>query len=311
MVCFRFVAVAVFFVTATTRADTHRIAVVVGNNLGGGNEKPLHYAEEDAAKMAEVLTQLGDVATDRLYLLRGRGAAELRQVLSGVGTLVGRLRLKPDDRTVLLFYYSGHSDGEALELGADRVRYPELREWLAATKADVRVSMIDGCKSGALVQPKGGVRGPAFDIKLDDQLDAQGEAFLTSSAADEMALESQEIRGSFFTHHLVSGLRGAADVSADGRITLQEAYQYAFDHTLVATSSTGLRQHPGYDYRISGTGQLVLTEVSRPTASLELPAGFDRALIVHVRRDQVLVEVTSDEKRRVALVPGEYGVRLW
>jgi len=71
---------------------------------------------------------------------------------------------------------------------------------------------------------------------------------LTSSAADELALESREIRGSFFTHHLVSGLRGTADASGDGRITLSEAYQYAFDHTLTATASTGIRQHPGYEY---------------------------------------------------------------
>ena len=291
-------------------SETRRLAVIVGNNNGGPTEKPLHYAEEDAAKVADVLAQLGDVHADELFLLKGRGKDELKEALSRAAVLVTAFRQNPDDRTVLVFYYSGHSDGDALELGADRVPYSELRQWLRDTRADVRVLVLDGCKSGSLVS-KGGTPGPAFEIKLSDQLDATGEAILTSSAADELSLESREIRGSFFTHHFVSGLRGAADASGDGRVTLAEAYQYAFSHTLAATSATGVRQHPGYDYRLAGKGELVLTEVAQPSASLELPAGFERALIVLVRRDQVLAELTSDAARRVALAPGEYAVRAW
>jgi hypothetical protein len=296
---------------AVVLGETRRIAVVLGNNGGGATDKPLHYAEEDATKVADVLAQLGDVPAPNLFVLKGRGRADLQEALSRAGGLVAKYRRQPDDRTVLVFYYSGHSDGEALNLGSDRVTYQEVKTWLAETKADVRVAVIDGCKSGALVQSKGGTRAPAFEIDLSDQLDASGDAMLSSSAADELALESREIRGSFFTHHLVSGLRGAADSSGDGRITLAEAYRYAFDHTLAATSSTGTRQHPGYNYRISGKGELVLTEVTQPSAALELPEGFERALIILVRRDQVLAEITSDATRRVALAPGEYAVRVW
>ena len=304
-------AAAVFCLAAPSPAATRRVAIVVGNNAGGPTEKPLHYAEEDATKMADVLAQLGDVHPEHLFLLKGRGRADLKASIARATELVADFRRNPDDRTVLLFYYSGHSDGDALELGEDRVPYAELRAWLSETGTDVRVVVVDGCKSGALVQHKGGTRGPPFEIKLSDQLDATGEAMLTSSAADELALESREIRGSFFTHHLVSGLRGAADASGDGRITLSEAYQYAFDHTLTATASTGIRQHPGYEYRLAGKGELVLTEMTQPSATLELPSGFERALIVLVRRDQVLAELTSDATRRIALAPGEYAVRIW
>jgi hypothetical protein len=291
-------------------AETRRLAIVVGNNAGGPAEKPLRYAEEDATKVADVLSQLGDVPADALFLLRGQGRSALADVLRRVTQRVTDYRLNPADRSVLLFYYSGHSDGEALELGGDRVPFAELRGWLAGTRADVRVAVVDGCKSGALVG-KGGTRAPGFEIRLIDQLDASGEAMLTSSAADELALESREIRGSFFTHHLVSGLRGAADVSGDGRITLAEAYQYAFDHTIAATAASGVRQHPGYDYRISGKGELVLTEITQPSASLELPEGFERALVLLVRRDQVLAELSGGGARRIALAPGEYAVRVW
>src|SRR6266542_2839467 len=191
-------------------AETRRVAVVLGNNAGGPADKPLHYAEDDATKMADVLSQLGDVPSANLFVLKGASRGDLQNAFARARALVPAYRKQPDDRTVLIFYYSGHSDGEALNLGGDRVTYPELKTWVGDTKADVRVAIIDGCKSGALVQSKGGTRAPAFEINLNDQLDAAGEAMLSSSAADELALESREIRGSFFTHHLVSGLRGAA-----------------------------------------------------------------------------------------------------
>jgi len=78
----------------------------------------------------------------------------------------------------------------------------------------------------------------------------KGDAFMTSSSANEASQESDAIRGSFFTYYLVSGLRGAADMIHDGRITLNEAYQYAYNETLSRTEKTmGGTQHPNYDIR--------------------------------------------------------------
>lgn len=293
------------------RAETRRVAVVVGQNVGAATETPLHYAETDAVKVADVLTEVGEVDPAHLFLVRGAHRDTLRAAFERAAAAVTAMRGRPDDRTLLIFYYSGHSDGDELQLGAERVTGDELRGWLRATGADVRVAVVDGCKSGAMIGKKGGAHAPAFEIKLADALDATGEALLTSSAADEVALESKEIRGSFFTHHLVSGLRGAADASGDGRVTLAEAYDYAFSHTLAATMQTGMAQHPAYEYRISGQGDLVLSALGRPTATLELPEGFDRALVVLVKRDQVLAELTSDTTRRLAVRPGEYAVRIW
>lgn len=75
-------------------------------------------------------------------------------------------------------------------------------------------------------------------MRFTDDLATSGEAVLTSSAAHEQALESREIRASFFSHHFVSGLRGATGSSGDGRVTIGEAYRYAFVNTLLATSNT-------------------------------------------------------------------------
>jgi uncharacterized caspase-like protein len=94
----------------------------------------------------------------------------------------------------------------------------------------------------------------------------RGEALLTSSTSDELARESDALRGSFFTHHLVSGLRGAADQSKDGRVTLAEAYDYAYAKTV--TQAEG-GQHPTFKYDLAGRGDVVLTALADAGAWLD------------------------------------------
>ncbi|MBJ6764883.1 caspase family protein [Myxococcaceae bacterium JPH2] len=305
-----FAVMLVGFASAAS-AETFRIAVVVGHNTGAGTQPPLRYAEADAVKVAGVLKELGGVKPEDLRLLRSPGLQALHDALEQTTAKVRQWHQDPTARVILTFYYSGHSDGDALELGRERLRYADLRRWLEGTGANVRVALVDSCRSGALLALKGGAPGPTFDIRLTDELDSSGQALLTSSAADELALESRELGGAFFTHHLVSGLRGAADLSGDGRVTLAEAYRYAFERTVRDTSDTLIAtQHPAYDYRLSGRGELVLTELTRPSAVLEIPSDYQRALVVALPREQVLAELVPDSARRIALPPGTYAVRL-
>ena len=296
--------------SAVAHAGTRRVAVIVGNNAGNADHAALHYAETDAAKFAGVLDELGGVAPEDTFLLQGRSLAAVVEAFGRAKQRIAGFRNDPSNRIVLLFYFSGHSDGEALELGGDRLTFSELRRWLASAGADVRVALVDSCKSGALLSAKGGTPGPGFQIRLTDELASTGEVLLTSSAADEVALESREIAGSFFTHHFISGLRGAADTSDDGLVTLGEAYQYAYTHTIKTTGETVIgTQHPAYDYRLSGQGELVLSELSKRSALLELPGGFERIIVIELAHDQVTAEVTADTHARIAVQPGRYAIR--
>ncbi|OGQ81924.1 MAG: hypothetical protein A2289_03550 [Deltaproteobacteria bacterium RIFOXYA12_FULL_58_15] len=295
----------------SVKAATRRVAVVVGSNAGKSDQKPLRFAETDAGKIARLLVELGGVEQPDLLLLQGRGSADLEKALASAQTKIELWRREPTDRVMLLFYFSGHSDGVALELGRDRFLFSDLRDRLRKAQADVNVAIVDSCRSGGLLASKGGVPGPAFEIRLTDNLSSTGEVMLTSSAANEVALESQEIGGSFFTHHLLSGLRGGADLSGDGRVTLYEIYQYAYSRTITDTAATVVgAQHPAFDYSLAGQGELVLAETTPSTAILELPE-LDRALIVDVARDQVVGEVTGTSSHRIALAAGEYGITLW
>src|SRR5439155_22262890 len=103
-------------------------------------------------------------------------------------------------------------------------------------------------------------------------------------------------------HNLISGLRGAADTSGDKQITLAEAYRYAYDRTVSATSMLPVGvQHPSYDYRLSGQGELVLASLLKPSATLVVPEGSEGSLVTEVVRDQVVVELPPGPIREVAL----------
>ena len=292
------------------RAGTKRIAVIAGNNQGHASRPQLHYAGSDAAKFARVLVELGGVAQADLFLLQDQSAAALSKTFEQVRQRVLGFHQDPGARVVIVFYFSGHSDGVALELGRDRVTFSELRRWLASVGADVRIALVDSCQSGALLATKGGKPSAEFQIRLTDELASTGEVLLTSSAADEVALESSEIGGSFFTHHFVSGLRGAADISGDGLVTLTEAYQYAYARTVRTTGETVVGvQHPAYDYRLSGQGELVLAELSKRSGTLQLPSGFDRIVVIDVAHAQVIAEVTAGSRATIAVPPGRYEIR--
>ena len=84
--------------------------------------------------------------------------------------------------------------------------------------------------------------------------------------------------GSYFTHNLISGMRGAADSSGDKLVTLAEAYKYAYDRTVVSTAMLPVgAQHPNYDFRLSGQGELVLSSLLKPSSVLVLPEVGARA----------------------------------
>ena len=298
-----------FALSSTASATMRRLAIIVGSNAGAGNQAPLEYAELDAIKLADTITELGGVRSEDLTLLAGRDVVSLRVAIERARADVATWRAQPGHEVTLLFYFSGHSDGRDLEMGGARLPFAELRRLLAATGADIRLTIIDACHSGTILSLKGGSLGPGFEIGPGEPLSASGEALLTSSAAGEDAVESSHIRGSVFTHFLVSGLRGAADASGDGQITLAEAYAYAFDRTRAMTAETILGpQTPGYAFRLTGQGEVVVTSVARPSGGLALPSGFDRVIVIDAHRDRIVGEVSGSGVRRLAVSPGDYRV---
>ncbi len=237
-----------------------RYALVVGANHGDPSDGALRFAESDARKLAEVLRTAGMFAPKDVSVLTDVSASEVRRALI---ELNARIR-QDNDGSMLLVFYSGHADGTSLHLGGSRLGMDELRDLVAGSSASTRLLVIDACQSGALTRVKGGKPAASFTAQPPAlPVSARGLAILASSAGQEDAQESDELKGSFFTHYLVSALRGAADDNRDGRITLSEAYAYTSERTLAATSgSRAGPQHPTYRFDLGGHDELVLTQIA-------------------------------------------------
>lgn len=289
-----------------------RFALISGASRGTADRVPLRYAATDAQAIQHVLAELGGLAPENSILLLDVDRAGLRAGFDRLRSLVGSAAgAAPGVRTEIVFYYSGHSDETGLLLGGERVTYKEIRAWVEETGADVRIAVLDSCASGALTRGKGGVHRPPFLV--DTSSAARGHAYLTASSENEAAQESDRLGAAYFTHYLVSGLRGAADVSRDGRVTLSEAYQYAFTETLARTeTSRGGPQHASYDFQLSGKGDLVVTDLRMTSASLLLPPEMSGRLFVRNGRGQLVAEVHKQPAQPVelGLPPGTYRVTL-
>jgi hypothetical protein len=253
---------------APTGVRLRRYALLVGVNDGGPTRSHLRYAASDARAMAHVLESLGGVAPADLVFVGDGNRQALQAGFAAVGRML-RADRTPGVRRELVFYYSGHSDEEGLLLGGERISYQELRSFIHDAPADLSLAILDSCESGAFTRHKGGTRRAPF--LLDASIDTRGHAFLTSSAANEVAQESDRIAASYFTYYLISGLRGAADANRDRRVTLQEAFQFASQETLARTEKTqGGPQHAAYEFDLTGTGDMVVTDVRTTQAGLVL-----------------------------------------
>lgn len=248
------------------RPATARFVLAAGANDGGGSRTLLRYAVSDAANFADVMVQMGGVEPDNRLVLTNPSRSGFVTALEDLSLRLQQARAQRL-RTEVMLYYSGHADEQGLLLGEERFGYREIR------------SILDACASGAITRIKGGQRRQAF--LLDTPTNTRGYAFLTSSSAQESAQESDRIGASYFTYYLVTGMRGAADVTHDGRVTLSEVYQFAFDETLARTVDlSGGAQHPAYDMNLSGTGEVVMTDVRRVSAGVTLAENIEGRLFV-------------------------------
>lgn len=238
--------------------------IAIGNNRGDASDIQLLYAERDAREMSEVLRAHGRVASDRVRLLIDENAETVRRTLVTVNTTLRARNEAGGQKTALVVFYSGHADADSLHLRGTRLPLDEIRGLVTSSPATVRLFIVDACRSGALTRVKGVQASPEFSLQLDNRVGAEGTAILSSSTADETSQESDRLRGSFFSHHLVNALRGAADRNGDSRVTLAEAYEYTYAQTLRSSGQTLSIQHPTYSFDVKGAGDLVLTMLADP-----------------------------------------------
>ena len=296
--------------TASTSWTLRRFLVAAGTNRGAKDRAPLKYALSDAESLARLLQEMGGVSPSDCTILREPSLNSPQETLQALRSKIANLR-EANVRYEVVFYYSGHTDQKGLLLGTELFPYQSLRQWMDGLNADLRIAILDGCASGAITRIKGGRKQKAFLI--DESSTMRGYAFLTSSTENEAAQESERVKGSFFTYYLMTGMRGAADVSDDGKVTLDEAYQFAYQETLARTLKTqGGTQHPAYDMNLIGTGNVVITDIRQTSAGLLLSEELAGRLFIRNEKNQLVAELQKPAGRAIelGLEPGKYTLDL-
>lgn len=303
-------ALVVYLPGAADAGPPVRIAVLVGNNVGADNRKPLRYAETDTQRVKQALVEVAGFDADNIFLANGFDSASLEKTLVKVKRRIEKEGADRKGRTLVLFYFSGHSDGKNLEMGSGKLPFSAIKSWLSGSGATVKMAVLDACHSGGFSEVKGGRPGPSFDISISGNMNTAGMAVITSSSSGEKSQESDDVGGSYFTHHFVSGLYGAADLNSDMRVTLQEVYAYAYGQTISQTLGTVIGpQHPTYNYDLEGKGDLVLSMATARVGHIEIPALLEgRFYVFKSNSGELMAEVvkSAGRPRYLIVAPGDY-----
>lgn len=274
-----------------------RLLVSVSHRQGLAAERPLKYADADAARVRDVLVQMGGVKPQDATVL---AEPTLTQLDAALDKLKADAKKHAPEDVTLIFYFSGHGDREAIHLGENRVLVSELSARLNQVPAALRIVVTDACRSS---REKGMTAEPAFPISLGLLPSARGSVWLNAASDGEAAQESDELQGAIFTHAWLNGLRGAADANGDARVTLDESFAFAHSQTVLRSAkSLGVIQKPEAVMSLTETTPVVLTQTATRQAQVSLPAARDTHYLVYASgAKSVLAEIWGADDRRTAL----------
>jgi hypothetical protein len=304
----RLFASILLLLTSIGYTEQSRYALVAGQNNGGPSVMGLRYAESDAQQYAKLLAAYASFPTDKITMVLHPDSAELLHAIDSISKMIASSN--DPTNTLFMMYYSGHADAEGLLLGSTHVDFITFKKKLDAIPAGMRIAVFDACQSGVVVAFKGGKRAEPF--YLNNQQKSQGEVWIASSSANEQAQESESLKSSLFSFHLFNGLRGSADISADNKVTLNEAYQYAYRKTIETSALTsGIIQHPVYRFNISGEGDIILADLTQKKGGVIIDRACRGSFLI-LSRDytDVYADFRKDEQKElfIALPSGDYTI---
>ncbi|MEM8582988.1 MAG: caspase family protein [Bacteroidota bacterium] len=192
----------------------------------------LNYTDNDAFHLFAFLKspEGGALPDEQIRLLIDEDATHRNIIMS-----MREVYLRADENDVVLFYFSGHGlRGSFLPVDYDgfdnKLEHYEIRDALVATRARHKLIIADACHSGSLTAPlqarPGGI-GEALQRYYDALNDANpGTALLLSSKGEEYSLEDGGLRSGVFSHYLIRGMKGEADINSDMLISIEELFQF-------------------------------------------------------------------------------------
>jgi uncharacterized caspase-like protein len=263
-------------VTITRELTQGKIWAVVIGVSQYDRVDPLKYADQDAKAFHEYLIHNLGMPLDQSTLLLNEQAT-LFALKSALGT---ELKRKAGPKDTVIIYYAGHGapesdaaslDGDGLEkyivpydadpnnLYATGLPMREIETIFQRLMAERVIFITDSCYSGATAGrtfSTGSRRAVISDAFLTRLSAAKGRVMFAASRAGEVSEERDELGHGVFTFYLLEGLKGKADINADGLVTVEEVYSYV---SIKVPPFTGQNQHPIKKGEVEG--QLILGRV--------------------------------------------------
>ncbi len=281
-----------------------RYALLVGNDFAQGNFAQLKYVDNDLKLLKDILSNYCGFDKQHIQTLYNGSPQDMDKSLNSISTAMATTK-----DNMFLLYYSGHADQNNLKMGNNDYPLVALKQKLSSFPSDMRIGVFDACQSGSFTRIKGGKLDDPF-LFIDDGK-TKGQVILCSSSINENAQESDALENSVFTFHFVNALRGSADISGDKRVTLSEAYQYSYDHTISSTAgSAGGVQHPSYQFRIQGEGDIVLADLNSTSQGIVLNPDVSGDITIFNANNNVVADLnkTKNSAPLIALGPGQYRI---
>jgi Tol biopolymer transport system component/uncharacterized caspase-like protein len=265
---------------------SRKLALIIGNSeYEDENLAQLVTPGPDASILAAVLRNPEIGGFDDVAALINQPAATIRRAVSKF--FVGRKR---DD--LLLLYFSGHGirndrgklflavkDTEHNLLSGTAIPAAFITDEMDNSHSRRQVLILDCCHSGAFSHGTKAATGTSAGTATAFEGTGSGRVVLTATDSTQYAWEGDRVIGqaenSVFTHFLIQGLRtGEADTDADGRITLDELYEYVYEHVIHETP----KQTPS-KWSYGQQGELVIAKNPRPVVkSAELPPELQQTI---------------------------------
>ena len=217
----------------------------------------LQYAAADAREVADLLQKQWHVPKENVTLLIDEQATR-ENIMDAIGE---KLAQKADKDDTVIVYYSGHGapqsdpqspdhDGLAkyllpVDARADRLFATALPmngvgEMFRQIKSARLIFIADTCYSGAASGHfKAIVNQDGLLARLKDT--GSGRIILTASTGAEVSMEDPGLQHGVFTYYLLEGLRGGADKSGNGEVTIAQLYAYV---SAKVAEQTKQKQHP-------------------------------------------------------------------
>ena len=242
--------------------DTRSYAIVIGNNAPPATQhnrlSTLKYADDDVIRMYQFFRRFGsevhlltvaDSASQRRYpeIASLAKLPDMENLLNSVGSIERRIAQDRANgrKPVVYLYFSGHGTHDAqgipglVLMDANLTRETLYREIIDALDAEYFHVFIDACYAEGVVGSRG-----LFDneesartvaLSSEEQRAAKTPVpddypelgIFVSSSANRQSHEWSRLESGVFTHVVLSGLSGLADINGDGQIAYSELYAFS------------------------------------------------------------------------------------